>query len=100
MSSDIKNSLCSYLQNTHFSIQLDESTLPGNEALLLTYVRFVMNEEIYEELLFAKTLKTDTKGGSIFNVLSHFFLRKIRFHSQTLFQWQQIELLPWSGDIV
>lgn len=76
MSSDIESFLCNYLQTTHFSIQLDESTLPGNEALLLAYVRFVMDEEIHEELLFAKTLETDTKGESIFNVLSDFFKEK------------------------
>ncbi|KAH1009084.1 hypothetical protein HUJ04_001502 [Dendroctonus ponderosae] len=73
MSSDIENFLCNYLQTTHFSIQLDESTLPGNEALLLAYVRFVMDEEIHKELLFAKTLKSCTKGESVFNVLSDFF---------------------------
>ncbi|CAH1970146.1 unnamed protein product [Acanthoscelides obtectus] len=61
MSSDIESFLCNYLQTTHFSIQLDESTLPDNAALLLTYVRFIMNQEIYEELLFARTLITDTK---------------------------------------
>lgn len=76
MSSDIESFLCNYLQTTHFSIQLDEATLPGNEALLLAYVRFVMNEEIHEELLFAKTLETDTKGESTFNVLSDFFKEK------------------------
>ncbi|XP_025266439.1 SCAN domain-containing protein 3-like [Camponotus floridanus] len=76
MSSDIESFLCNYLQTTHFSIQLDESTLPGNEALLLAYVRFVIDEEIHEELLFAKTLETDTKGESIFNVLSDFFKEK------------------------
>ncbi|CAH2018080.1 unnamed protein product [Acanthoscelides obtectus] len=62
MSSDIESFLCNYLQTTHFSIQLDESTLPDNAALLLAYVRFIMNQEIYEELLFARTLITDTKG--------------------------------------
>ncbi|GBP35826.1 hypothetical protein EVAR_27746_1 [Eumeta japonica] len=61
MSSDVESFLCDYLRTIHFSIQLDESTLPGNEALLLACIRFVMGEEIYEELLFAKTLKTDTK---------------------------------------
>ncbi|CAH1971820.1 unnamed protein product [Acanthoscelides obtectus] len=61
MSSDIESFLCNYLQTTHFSIQLDESTLPDNAALLLAYVRFTMNQEIYEELLFARTLITDTK---------------------------------------
>ncbi|CAH1976268.1 unnamed protein product [Acanthoscelides obtectus] len=60
MSSDAESFLCNYLQTTHFSIQL-ESTLPDNAALLLAYVRFIMNQEIYEELLFARTLITDTK---------------------------------------
>ncbi|CAK1578526.1 unnamed protein product [Parnassius mnemosyne] len=65
MSSDIERFKCNYQQTTHFSIHLDESTLPGNEGLLLAYVRFVMDEEIHEELLFAKTLKSYTKGKSI-----------------------------------
>ncbi|XP_044744747.1 protein ZBED8-like [Coccinella septempunctata] len=76
MSSDIESFLCNYLQTTHFSIQLDESTLSGNEALLLAHVRFVMDEEMHEELLFAKKLETDTKGESIFNILSDFFREK------------------------
>ncbi|KAH1021787.1 hypothetical protein HUJ04_011272, partial [Dendroctonus ponderosae] len=45
-------------------------------ASLLAYVRFAMDEEIHEELLFAKILKSDTKGESIFNVLSDFFTEK------------------------
>jgi len=76
MSYDVESFLCNYLQMTHFSIQLDESTLPGNEALLLAYVRFVMDQEIHEELLFARALKTDTKGESIFNVLRDYFMEK------------------------
>ncbi|KAJ7325186.1 hypothetical protein JRQ81_018206, partial [Phrynocephalus forsythii] len=50
-----------YLKVNHFSIQLDESTLPGNEALLLAYVQFFMDQDIHEELLYARTLTTDTK---------------------------------------
>ncbi|CAH1973659.1 unnamed protein product [Acanthoscelides obtectus] len=76
MSSDIESFLCNYLQTTNFSIQLDESTLPDNAALLLAYVRFIMNQEIYEELLFARTLITDTKGESIFHVLKDYFIEK------------------------
>ncbi|CAH1972252.1 unnamed protein product [Acanthoscelides obtectus] len=41
-----------------------------------TYVRFIMNQEIYEELLFARTLITDTKGESIFHVLKDYFIEK------------------------
>ncbi|CAH2002995.1 unnamed protein product [Acanthoscelides obtectus] len=76
MSSDIENFLCNYLQTTHFSIQLDESTLPDNAALLLAYVRFIMNQEIYEELVFARTLITVTKGESVFHVLKDYFIEK------------------------
>ncbi|XP_056631999.1 protein FAM200C-like [Diorhabda sublineata] len=76
ISDDIENFLCKYLQTTHFSIQLDESTLPGNEALLLAYVRFIMDQNIHEELLFARTLATDTKGESIFHVLRDYFIEK------------------------
>ncbi|KAK2715451.1 hypothetical protein QYM36_010164 [Artemia franciscana] len=62
ISPDIESFLCNYLQTTHFPMQLDDSTLPGIEALLLAYVRFVMDREIHEELLLAKPLKTDKKG--------------------------------------
>ncbi|XP_076825941.1 SCAN domain-containing protein 3-like [Clavelina lepadiformis] len=46
MATDIEDSLCSIIRNTEFSLQLDESTLPVNEFLLLGYVRFV-NDEFY-----------------------------------------------------
>ena len=41
MAQCVENSLCDYLKISKFSLQLEESTLPGNEALLLAYVRFV-----------------------------------------------------------
>lgn len=47
--------------------------MPGNEALLLAYMRFVKEEKISQELLFAKCLETDTKDEAIFNELKRFF---------------------------
>jgi hypothetical protein len=76
MSYDIESFLCYYVQTTHFSIQLGELTLPRNEALLLAYVRFIMDQIICEELLFARTLTTDNKGESTFNVLKDYFIDK------------------------
>ncbi|KAJ7324300.1 hypothetical protein JRQ81_017320, partial [Phrynocephalus forsythii] len=35
-----------------------------------------MDQEIHEELLFARTLPTDTKGESIYNVLKDYFVEK------------------------
>ena len=42
----------------------------------LTYVRFIKGEIICLELLFAKTLETDTNGDSIFHILEKFFKEK------------------------
>ncbi len=41
MGRDIKDNLSEILRNQKFGIQLNESTLPGNESLLLGYVRFI-----------------------------------------------------------
>ncbi|KAJ8933142.1 hypothetical protein NQ318_006343 [Aromia moschata] len=35
-----------------------------------------MDQKIHEELLFARTLTTDTKGESIFNVFKDYFMEK------------------------
>ncbi|CAH1993695.1 unnamed protein product [Acanthoscelides obtectus] len=43
--------LCNYLQTTHIYIQLDESTLPDNAGLLLTYVRFIMKDYFIEKAI-------------------------------------------------
>ena len=37
MASNVENSLCGILRTTEFSIQIDESSYLGNEALLLAY---------------------------------------------------------------
>lgn len=52
-----------------FGLQLDESTLPGNESLLLAYVRLINDGNLVEDLLFAKLLEIDTKGETVYRVL-------------------------------
>ena len=73
MAEDIKESLCDILKKQRFGLQLDESMLPGNEALLLGYVRFIKDNEVMQELLFAKESETDTRGASIFTAVEQFF---------------------------
>ncbi|KFD58167.1 hypothetical protein M513_00930 [Trichuris suis] len=58
---DVEATLCGILKNAEFALQLDESTLPGNEVVLLAYMRFIKQERLVQELLFAKELLTDTK---------------------------------------
>ncbi|KFD63901.1 hypothetical protein M514_23892 [Trichuris suis] len=76
MAEDVEDTLCSWVRQSEFSLQVDESTFPGNEAVLLAYVRFIREEHFVEELLFSKELETDTGGESIFQVVQEFFSEK------------------------
>ena len=59
MSADVEHKLCNTFRNTEFTLQLDESSLPGNESLLLGYVHFVHDGVLCEELALALFLNTD-----------------------------------------
>ncbi|XP_018015681.1 protein ZBED8 [Hyalella azteca] len=76
MAENIEETLCNMLRKTEFSLLLEESTLPGNESLLLAYVRFIKDESLVQELLFARQLETETKGESVFHVVDDFFKEK------------------------
>uniref|UniRef100_A0A5S6Q576 Zinc finger BED domain-containing protein 5 n=1 Tax=Trichuris muris TaxID=70415 RepID=A0A5S6Q576_TRIMR len=57
MDNNVEDALCSSIRTTQFSLQIDESCLPGIEALLLAYVRFIKDEKLVHKLLFAKELE-------------------------------------------
>lgn len=70
----IEVSLCELLLSTEFFLQVDESTLSGNEALLLAYFRILNEGKIIQEILFTRTLIADTKAESIFNTIKYHFI--------------------------
>ncbi|GCC24130.1 hypothetical protein chiPu_0002530 [Chiloscyllium punctatum] len=76
MASNVEDKLCSLLILKEIALQLDESTISRNQALLLRYVRFIDKNEIREELLFALDLPTDTKGTTIFDCVKDYFDKK------------------------
>ncbi|CAL4084714.1 unnamed protein product, partial [Meganyctiphanes norvegica] len=76
MAANIEETLCNKLKTTKFSLQIDESTLPNNESLLLGYVRYVSDECCKEELLFARKLVTNKTGVAIFHVVKKYFEEK------------------------
>ncbi|KFD65047.1 hypothetical protein M514_22764 [Trichuris suis] len=76
MGKNVEETLCNFLKSTKFSLQLDESSLPGNEAILLAYVRFIKEEDLAQEFLFARELVMDSKGKSIFQVVEGYFKEK------------------------
>ena len=57
MSGDVENQLIKILETNKFSIQIDESTLPNNNALLLMYVRFIKEGKLCEELAAVELLQ-------------------------------------------
>ena len=73
MATDIEDSLWSIIRNTEFSLQLDESTLLGNESLLLGCVRFVYDGVLHEELARALSLNADTRGETVFEEVKTYF---------------------------
>ena len=64
------------LMTTEFSLQLNKPTLPGNQSLLLAYVRFVKDGSLCQELLFACLLETDTNGDSVYQAVEDYFKKK------------------------
>ena len=56
-----------------FAIQLDVLKDITNVAYLLSYVRFIYNNNIHEDLLFCQPLHGRTAGMDIFQKLDHFF---------------------------
>ena len=76
MAENVEDTLSNMLMTTEFSLQLDESTLLGNESLLLAYVRFIKSGSLCQELLFARLLETDTKGESVYRAVVDYFQKK------------------------
>ncbi|KFD64282.1 hypothetical protein M514_23566, partial [Trichuris suis] len=65
--------LVALLQSKKFSLQIDETTLQDNDALLMAYVRFWNANTLMEEMLFARKIRSDTKGLTIFGEIQNYF---------------------------
>lgn len=55
-----------------FALQLDESTDISKKAVMLVFVRFIWEFQLYEDFLFSYEL-VHTKGEDIFNAIDQFF---------------------------
>ncbi|KAG0441374.1 Protein ZBED8 [Dictyocoela muelleri] len=73
MADYIEEELISHLRNVKFALQLDETTILDNSAILIAYVRYLHENTLKEEMLFVRNLKTDSKGVSIFLEVENYF---------------------------
>ena len=74
MSIDVMEQILSEIKASPvFSFQLDESTDVSSCSQLLVFVRYIHLEDIKEEFLFCRALKTTTKGEDVMEMISSFF---------------------------
>lgn len=89
MAADVEDKLINMLRWKKFSLQIDESTVSDSRAILLSYVRFINEEkEMNEEMLFSKTLNTDTQDLRFLKWWKNILRRKI-------YLWQKNDTFEW-----
>lgn len=54
ISDDLEEQLTEKMKNKRFALQVDEAIDSSKDCLFIAYVRFVMSESLYEDLLFCK----------------------------------------------
>ena len=74
MSADITDQVVNKLKASQsFALQVDESTDISGQAHLVSFVRYIDEDDIKEHILFCKKLEEYTTGEAIFNVINQFF---------------------------
>lgn len=74
MSEDIVKNVNEKLQmDNKFAIQLDESTDISGKSQIISFIRFVNENEIIEQFLFCRELQTTTTGTDIFKAVNNYF---------------------------
>uniref|UniRef100_A0A5S6R3U5 DUF4371 domain-containing protein n=1 Tax=Trichuris muris TaxID=70415 RepID=A0A5S6R3U5_TRIMR len=76
MAHDVEGQLVSLLQSKKFSLQIDETNFQDSDALLMAYVRLWNANTLTEEVLFARRIRSDTKGLTMFEKVRNYFNEK------------------------
>ncbi|XP_026464819.1 zinc finger BED domain-containing protein 5-like [Ctenocephalides felis] len=81
--SDISDDLCDQLiekiKLSSFALQVDEDTDVAKDAHLITYIRYVIENDIREELLFCccysvRAIEGKATASEVFNMIDNFFI--------------------------
>lgn len=93
-----------FAMTTEFTLQLDESTLPGNEPLLLTYVWLYKTWQFRSRVIICKATKNRYRELIlVFQETNNFcWLTYLFGHLMEHHQWPVItvsKLLPWKSSV-
>jgi hypothetical protein len=73
MAKNIESELINRIKESLFySLQIDETTDVSNNGQLICYVRYEINNDIHEDMLFSKILPTRSTGEQIFKALNEY----------------------------
>lgn len=96
--SDISEDLCDQLieklKQFYSALQVDEATDVIKDAHLITYVRYVVETDVKEDMLFCKPSEGNTTASEIFNMMI-ISLKKMAFCGRTVLGYAQMELHLW-----
>ncbi|XP_065263663.1 deleted in malignant brain tumors 1 protein-like [Emys orbicularis] len=77
MSNNVETTIIHRVKNSpYYDIQLDESTVVANLAILLLFVHYVNEGMVEEDLLFCRPLEECTTGEDIFNLANAYSQEK------------------------
>ena len=58
-------------ETSRYALQVDKSTDFENKAVLLVYVRYIFEDRVHEDMLWAFSLPTNTTGRKLFTALNN-----------------------------
>lgn len=73
ISDDLFDQLIEKIKSSYFALQVDEATDVINDSHLITYVRYISETDIKEEMLFCKPFECNTTAIKVFNMIDSFF---------------------------
>ncbi|XP_073425244.1 SCAN domain-containing protein 3-like [Dendrobates tinctorius] len=62
-----------------YAIQVDESTIVDNKAIMLVYVQYIFQEDVHEDMLCALLLAANTTGADLFKSLDDYISGKLNW---------------------
>jgi hypothetical protein len=63
-------------KSAYYVLQIEETTDVTNDANLMCYVKYAYDSNIHDDILFCRTLPTQTTGGEIFLTLDSYIKRE------------------------